>query len=158
MCVWGVEAVPKEPGRKGSGSPDMRHPGLLWSQMQRLAMPLISRCLNFPSPRAPLAGTNTAPSAHTRSSKLCFGHPSYPPCHTPSRIPRPTASHLPLRGRRGGKTSESWLWRDGLGAQASPTRQSSPLPRQLDLILSRAETAGAAALRNSGLQGRGWGR
>lgn len=124
-CVWRVGAVPKEPdhrqpGREGSGSPDTRHPGLLWSQMQRLAMPLISRCLDFPCTRAPLAGTNTPPSAHTRSSKLCIGHPSFPPRHTPSRIPRPTASHLPLRGRRGGKTSESWLWRDRLGRRRVP--------------------------------------
>lgn len=56
-CVfgWGTggggaaeESDHRQRGRKGFGSPDTRHPGLLWSQMQRLAMPLISRCLDFP--------------------------------------------------------------------------------------------------------------
>lgn len=65
---WGSAAEDsdhRQRGSKGSGSPDTRHPGLLWSQMQRLAMPLISGCLDFPRPRAPLAGARILLSLRT---------------------------------------------------------------------------------------------
>lgn len=146
-CVWGVGAVPKETeyvtAGKGGCSWSTRHPGLLGSQMEA-AMPLIaSNCLDSPTMYRAVAGTNTTPPLHYQELSFLWT----PATITPFQSPAPLQV-IYLRGRRGGKTNEADSGEDrsqGAGESHAPEFPTAA-PARLNVF--RAESAGAAALRD----------
>lgn len=88
-----------------------------------------------------------------RNSELCLGHPSFSPWHTPSRMPRPTASHLSLGGTPGRKKNTGKADREGQCTGAGGSRAPVKHPRaNLSYICERRV---AARLRSAGAVCRG---
>ena len=117
---WGVAASTTRRSLDDVQTPGVRVP--CGAKCRGWHMPLASGCLDPPSPHAPLARTTVLPRDAPKSSKLSPRHPAFSLWHTPSRMPRPTASHLAPGGSHGREKAQGKLVREGQSRDSGVSR------------------------------------